>query len=131
MGFYIKKPSVFVRKEEKDHGTKKRVEGGNVKGKRVLLLEDLVTTGSSSLSGVRALRNEGAIVKDCLVIVNYGFPEAAQAFKKAKVRLHALTPFSLILREAVSSKKCTPEEAKIVREWYRDPWAWTRSRGSR
>jgi orotate phosphoribosyltransferase len=125
-GFYLKRPSVFVRKESKDHGTKKRVEGGNVKRKTVLLIEDLVTTGSSSLSSIKALRAEGAKVKDCIAIVTYGFPESLIAFKKLRVRLSPLVPFSIILKEAIKMKKCTSEEAQNVKEWYRDPWLWTR-----
>ncbi len=125
LGFYLNRPSVFVRKQEKDHGIKKLVEGGNVKNKTVLLIEDLVTMGGSSLAGVQALRTEGAKVNDCLVIVNYGFPESSKAFKKAKVHLHALSPFPVLLKEAVAMKKCTPEEAQSVREWYNNPWLWT------
>lgn len=63
LGFLMKKPSVFVRKKIKEHGTKKLVEGGDVNGKQVLLIEDLVTTGSSSLAGVEALREGGAYYK--------------------------------------------------------------------
>src|SRR3989344_7083369 len=89
--FFLKMPSVFVRKQTKDHGTKKMVEGGDVKGKKVLLIEDLVSAGHSSLASVAVLRNEGAIVEDCMVIVSYGFIEAKEGFEKAKVRLHTLT----------------------------------------
>jgi orotate phosphoribosyltransferase len=128
LGFYLNKPSVFVRKQAKEHGHKKRVEGGEIKNKKVLLIEDLVTMGGSSLSGVEALRTEGGKVQDCLVIVNYGFPESTKAFKKAKVRLHALAPFATILKEAIALGKCTLQEAQSVREWYKDPWAWTKKR---
>lgn len=128
LGFYLNKPSVFVRKQEKDHGTKKRVEGGSVVGKRVLLIEDLVTMGGSSLSGVDALRVEGAKVTDCLVIVNYGFSESSDAFKKANVKLHALVPFQVILKEAVALEKCTKEEAEEVKRWYKNPWLWTKEK---
>jgi orotate phosphoribosyltransferase len=128
LGFIMKKPSVFIRKETKDHGTAKLVEGGDVKNKTVLLIEDLVTMGGSSLSAVQALRDEGATVKDCLVIVNYGFPESAREFKKAKVNLHALAPFTVILTEAISMKKCSAEQAQNVREWLKDPWTWTKKR---
>ncbi len=126
LGFLLDKPSVFVRKQQKDHGTKKLVEGGSVKDKKVLLIEDLVTMGGSSLSGVEALRSENARVSDCLVIVSYGFPESVKAFKEAKIRLHALAPFPTLLKEAISMKKCTSLEALSVEEWYKDPWLWSK-----
>src|SRR3989344_2633999 len=128
LGFLLNKPSVFVRKQQKDHGTKKLVEGGDVKNKSVLLIEDLVTMGGSSLAGVNALRASKAKVGNCLVIVNYGFPQSQKAFKKSKVNLHALAPFPVILKEAVAMKKCTPEEARDVQEWYKDPWLWTKKK---
>ncbi len=126
LGFLMQRPSVFVRKEAKDHGTKKRVEGGEVRGKKVLLVEDLVTMGTSSLSGVRALRAEGAVVDDCLVIVSYGFPEVVKAFTEAKVRLYALTSFPVILEEAIRASTLTENNAEVVRGWLRDPWEWTK-----
>ncbi|MEK7556908.1 MAG: orotate phosphoribosyltransferase [Patescibacteria group bacterium] len=126
LAFMLKKPSVFVRKEVKGHGLKKRVEGGEVKGKRVLLIEDLVTTGGSSLSGVSALRDESAKVSDCLVIIEYGFADAAQAFRDAKVKLHRLTTFATVLNEGVTAGSMSKEAGKTVKEWLSDPWAWTK-----
>lgn len=125
LGFSLSRPSVFIRKELKGYGTNKRVEGGVVQGKRVVLIEDLVTTGSSSLSAVTALRNEGGIVDNCLVIVSYGFTEAIQAFKEAGVALHTLTSFPVILDIATKLNKCTAEQRTVVESWLKDPWAWT------
>lgn len=124
LGFFMSKPSVFVRKEAKDHGLKKRVEGGEVKDLKVLLVEDLVSTGSSSLSVIEALRAEGAVVNDMAVIVTYGFKEAAAAFKQAKVNLHALTNFSVILEEALILGKFTAGEKIIIEDWFNDPHGW-------
>jgi orotate phosphoribosyltransferase len=117
LGFFLKKPSVFVRKQAKDHGMKKMVEGGDVAGKKILLIEDVVSAGHSSLSGVVALRAEGAIVDDCLVISSYGFQEAKDGFKKANVRLHTLTSFPVILEEAKKLGILKGEELKKVEEW--------------
>src|SRR3989338_8350688 len=100
LGFFTKTSSVFVRKELKDHGTKKMVEGGSVLNKHVLLVEDLVTTGRSSLSAVHNIRKSGGKVSNCIVIVSYNFPRANKDFSKAKVRLHTLTSFPVILEEA-------------------------------
>jgi orotate phosphoribosyltransferase len=129
LGFAMQKPSVFVRKQVKDHGTKSRIEGGKVEGKKVLLIEDLVTTGGSSLSGVEALRTEGAVVNDCLVIISYGFPVSVAAFKEAKVGLHALTSFNEILEEALSRKMFSESEMAIIKNWLSEPKGWAKRQG--
>ncbi len=130
LGFSMGRPSVFVRKESKEYGTKKRVEGGNVAGKRVLLVEDLVTTGMSSLSGVEALRGEGAIVSDCLAIISYNFHEAHEKFEAAGVRLHALTTFEEILEIAEACSIIDTVGAASVRDWLSEPRGWAARRGS-
>jgi orotate phosphoribosyltransferase len=129
LGYQLEKPSIFVRKESKGYGKNKRVEGGDVNGKRILLVEDLVSTGSSSLSGVAALREEGAEVNDCVVIVSYEFPESKENFGKKKVKLHTLTNFPTIFQQAVKMKKITEEEKKVVEDWYSDPWNWATKHG--
>lgn len=129
LGYKMQKPSVFVRKEAKGHGKGKRIEGGEVAGKKILLVEDLVSTGSSSISGVEALRSEGASVEDCLIIVSYEFAEAKENFKKAKVNLHALTSFPVIFQEAVEMKKITKDVKNIVGDWLSDPHGWAGRHG--
>lgn len=124
LSFLTKIPSVFVRKEAKDHGLKKRVEGGDISGKKVLLIEDLVSTGLSSLSVIEAMRSEGGVVEDLMIIVTYGFKESAEAFEKANIKLHALTSFPVILSEAVAMNKITADEKVIVEDWLNDPHGW-------
>ncbi len=129
LGFATKLPSVFVRKQVKEHGTKRRVEGGDVAGKRVVLVEDLVTSGMSSLSGVQALRTEGGIVEDCLAIVSYQLPEVEAKFIEAGVRLHVLTTFAEVLDVATSKGLLTAEQVSSVREWLENPHEWTKRNG--
>lgn len=124
VAYLLNKPSVFIRKEAKEHGKGKRVEGGDVKGKRVLLIEDLVTTGGSSLSGVEALRESGATVNDMLAIVSYGFKEANDAFEQAQVNLETLTNFDIILEVALSENRFSSDESDIIREWFDNPHTW-------
>jgi orotate phosphoribosyltransferase len=124
LSYAMHRPSVFVRKQPKDHGTRSRVEGGTVAGKRVLLVEDLVTTGGSSLSGVEALRAEGAIVTDCLSIVSYGFQEATQAFEAAGVRLHTLTSFPVIVAQALATGRFDETVTNVVNDWLANPAGW-------
>lgn len=129
LGFHLQKPSVFVRKQAKDHGTKKMIEGGEVAGKKVLLIEDLVSTGGSSLAGVRSLREAGAIVTDCLVIVSYGFPEIAEAFAKERCNLHVLVTFPVILAEAVESGALSVADKNILEDFLADPHGWAGRHG--
>jgi orotate phosphoribosyltransferase len=124
LGFLLQKPSLFIRKKVKDHGTKSRIEGGDVTNKKVLLLEDLVTTGGSSLAGVEALREATALVTDCLVIVDYGFSDSRNAFLDAKVTLHPLVTFTEILQQAVERGQITPDQKVIIEHWQADPWSW-------
>jgi orotate phosphoribosyltransferase len=129
LGYTMRRPSVFVRKQPKDHGMKNRVEGGDVSGGRVLLVEDLITTGGSSLSGIDALRAEGAVVEHCLVIVSYGFAQAGAAFEQAGVRLHTLTSFPVIVQEAVHRGQFTDQERVTIEDWLRDPLHWAEQNG--
>jgi orotate phosphoribosyltransferase len=124
LGVILEKPSVFIRKEAKDHGTKKMVEGGEVKNKRVLLIEDLVTTGGSSLHGVRELRAAGAVVTECLVIVSYGLAEAEEAFANEGVKLTALTNVAEVVAVAEERGKITSTEKQVVLEWLKNPREW-------
>jgi orotate phosphoribosyltransferase len=129
LGYSMRLPSVFIRKELKEHGTKKRVEGGDVTGRRVVLVEDLVTTGGSSIAAVEALRAEGAIVSDCLAIISYNFPESVSLFEKAGVRLHAATTFQAVLESALERKKIDEAGAAVVRDWLQEPRSWAKRHG--
>ncbi len=129
LGFAMRMPSVFIRKELKAHGTKKRVEGGDVTGKRVVLVEDLVTTGGSSIAAIEALRAEGAVVSDCLAIISYDFPEAVELFAKSGVRLHATTTFPVVLDCAVKQGMIDIAGAVVVRDWLEQPRSWAKRHG--
>jgi orotate phosphoribosyltransferase len=124
LGYALHKPSVFVRKEAKEHGKGQRVEGGEVAGKGVLLVEDLVSTGGSSLAGIDALREEGAVVEDLLAIVSYGFTEVQENISKSKIALHTLTDFSTILQEAVNMGKFSQADYAIIADWFSEPYGW-------
>jgi orotate phosphoribosyltransferase len=131
LGFRIGKPSVFVRKQAKEHGMKKLVEGGDVTGRHIVLVEDLVTTGGSSLAAVEQLRAEGAIVNDCLAIVSYGFAEAAEKFAAANVKLHTLTTFSEVLDAASAAGRVSQADAAEVRTWFGNPRGWRPTEAAR
>lgn len=124
LAFISHKPSVFVRKESKGHGKGQRIEGGNVRRKQVLLVEDLITTGGSSLSAVDALRGAGALVTDVLAIISYGFSAASDAFECADLRLHTLTDFATVLQFAQDCGAVDAEQVAVVRRWFADPYNW-------
>jgi orotate phosphoribosyltransferase len=129
LAYMLNMPSVFVRKDAKEHGTKKLVEGGDVTAKRVLLVEDLVTTGGSSLNGVAALRDEGALVSDLVAIVSYGFTEAEQAFADANVNLLTLTDFSTIAQVAHDKGMLEQAALTTIQDWFSDPHGWAARQG--
>jgi orotate phosphoribosyltransferase len=124
LAYTMQLPSVFVRKQSKEHGTRSRVEGGDVSGRHVLLIEDLITTGGSSLAGVDALRAAGAQVEACYAIVSYGFQETFQAFTEAGVRLHTLTTFEAVIDQAHEMDRLNHAEMAIIIAWLNDPHGW-------
>lgn len=129
LGYTLQKPSIFIRKEAKDYGKQQRIEGGDVLHKRVLLVEDLVTTGSSSLSAVQSLRDANAHVNDVCAIVSYGFPETQAAFSAQGLALHTLTDFATILQCAADRKLLDSAAQALVRDWLDAPHGWAERHG--
>ncbi len=124
LAYIMSRQSVFVRKETKGHGMGNRVEGGAVSGRGVLLVEDLITTGGSSLSAVDALRESGAKVTDALAIISYGFDEAQAAFPRANISLHTLTDFPTLLKLAHEGQLLNREQVALISRWLADPYSW-------
>ncbi len=121
---------VYVRSAAKKHGTTRRIEGPLEPGSRVVLVEDLVSTGMSSVSAVGALREAGAVVSAVLAIFSYGLREAATTFRDAGVTLHVLTTFGDLLRAAADSGAVDPDAARSLGAWHADPVAWSDSVGA-
>lgn len=118
-------PMIYVRGNTKDHGKGKQVEGIMRKGARVLLIEDLITTGKSSLAAVDAIRAEGGKVDTCLAFLDYGFKEAKNAYRQKKVTLYTLTTFEELVNMAVKMGMIKEDEKAMILKWQEDPWAWT------
>ncbi len=129
LAYVMAKPSIFVRKEAKEHGKKRLVEGGEIVGRRVLLVEDVVTTGGSSLQAVKALRLEGALIDDMLAIVSYDFIETRKAFADADIRLHTVTNFASIMQEALNMGKFDQQQMDTINDWFSDPHGWAAKYG--
>ncbi len=113
----LKKPMLYVRNSAKDHGKKNQVEGSIEKGARVLVIEDLVSTGRSSLNAISVLREAGTKVDYCLAVFTYGFPETKKAFLSARCKLFTLTCLDPLLEIALRQKIIKPEEEKIIRSF--------------
>jgi len=107
LAYELDKPMIYVRKEAKAHGTKSQIEGVMKKGQKVLLVEDLVSTGKSSLEAVNAIRKEGGVCNNVVGIFQYGFPVADEAFKAEKCSLATITDFPTLLDqlEDIDEKK--------------------------
>jgi orotate phosphoribosyltransferase len=90
-----------------------------------VLVEDLITTGRSSMAAIQALRAEGAVVTDCMAIISYGFPEAVDLFQQNGVRLHTTTTFEAVLQISLERNLIDAGGAIVVRDWLKDPRAWS------
>ncbi|MFT3796763.1 orotate phosphoribosyltransferase [Flavobacterium sp.] len=117
-------PFVYVRPEPKKHGRKNQVEGFLQKGQNVVVVEDLISTGNSSLMAVEALREAGANVKGMAAIFTYGFDVAEENFKKAHLDLYTLSNYQNLLNLAVAKKYITEEEQATLSEWSLHPDTW-------
>jgi len=120
----LDKPMIYVRKESKQHGKEKVVEGVLKEGERVLVLEDLISTGGSSIRSVHNIRGCMGIVDNCLSIFTYGLDEANKSFSEMKVKAYSLCDFNTALETAVKMKYLTPAQAKNAREWNKNPREW-------
>jgi orotate phosphoribosyltransferase len=119
-------PFVYVRSSAKEHGRKNMVEGRITPGQKVVVVEDLVSTGGSSLKAVEALREAGADVIGMAAIFSYGFQVAADNFQKAGLELITLTDYHTLIEVALESGKITPEQVKMLRLWREDPSNWNK-----
>lgn len=117
-------PSCFVRKQAKEYGRGRAVEGAEVRGRRVALVEDAVTTGGSSLQAVGALRQAGAEVTICLAVAGYGFRDTFSAFRKEGVVFSLLVPFLELLDAASGREEFLPQALDEARRWWADPRGW-------
>jgi len=120
-------PFVYVRSEAKKHGLTNMIEGEIEKGQSVVVIEDLISTGGSSLKAIEALREKGCIVKGMVAIFTYGFDEAEQNFKNAKCRVETLTNYNTLINAALEKEYITEKDVKKLREWRVNPSAWGES----
>lgn len=121
---YLNLPFIYVRPEPKKHGRQNQIEGVLEDNQTVVVVEDLISTGKSSLNAVTALRENNAVVKGMLALFTYGFEAAEQNFKVADVQLHTLSDYQHLLQQAETSKYITKKEINTLEQWRTDPANW-------
>ena len=121
-------PFVYVRSEKKSHGMNNQIEGIINSGQSVVIIEDLVSTGKSSLNAVEALREKGAVVKGMLAIFTYGMDVAAENFKNNKCELFTLTNYNALVQKAAEENYIREEDLASLLEWKSNPQAWSDAR---
>lgn len=117
-------PFVYVRSKPKDHGLENLIEGELKPGMKVVVVEDLISTGGSSLKAVEAIRNNGCEVVGMVASYTYGFPVAEEAFKAANVKLVTLTNYEAVVAEALRTGYIAEDEVQMLHEWRKDPAHW-------
>lgn len=121
---YLSVPFVYVRPEPKKHGRQNQIEGFLESGQNVVVVEDLISTGKSSLNAVEALREQGANVKGMMAIFSYGFDIAASNFEEKKVYLTTLSNYDHLLEQAVETNYISEKELDTLKEWRHNPAEW-------
>ena len=117
-------PFIYVRDKPKGHGLENQIEGKLDKGQKVVVIEDLISTGGSSLKAVEALRNAGADVLGLGAIVTYGFERSVKAFEEANCKVFTLSDYESLLDKAIENDYAKPEDKAELIKWYKDPEAW-------
>lgn len=118
------KPFVYVRSKPKDHGLANLIEGDLQPGMKVVVVEDLISTGGSSLKAVEAIRNAGCEVVGMVASYTYGFSVAEEAFRQANVRLVTLTNYEAVLDVALATGYITEDQIPTLNAWRKDPANW-------
>ena len=120
----LEKPFVYVRSSAKDHGRRNQIEGELKPGQKVLVVEDLISTGGSCLLAVDALRDAGAEVVGVLAIFQYGFSKAKAAFEEKGIDFQTLTNYNVLVEEAVRSGYVSESDLNTLKKWRENPDAW-------
>lgn len=120
----LRLPFIYVRSKPKGHGLANQIEGVLTEGQKVVVIEDLVSTGMSSLEAVEALRNAGADVIGMCALFTYGFPQAEEAFAKANVKLITLSNYSALMEVAATQNLIQPADMEKLGQWRVSPSTW-------
>ncbi|ARN78009.1 orotate phosphoribosyltransferase [Nonlabens spongiae] len=124
---YLNLPFIYVRPEPKKHGRQNQIEGHLEKGSSVVVIEDLISTGKSSLNAVEALKNAGAQVKGMAALFSYGFEDTVKRFKDLSFDLYTLSDYEQLITKANQMGYLNEEEARLLSSWRKDPANWNQA----
>lgn len=117
-------PFVYIRSEKKSHGLTNQIEGVIESGQSVVVVEDLISTGKSSLNAVQALRDVGCNVKGMVAIFTYGLTDAEESFREANCSLHTLTNYDFLIKKALQQNYVKDSDLLSLKQWRENPRAW-------
>jgi len=117
-------PFIYIRPEAKGHGRQNQIEGQIEAGQSVVVIEDLISTGKSSLNAVKALKEANVNIKGMVAIFTYGFELASKNFKSENVTLYTLSDYEHLLEQALKTKYITAKEKAVLTEWNSNPGKW-------
>lgn len=117
-------PYAYIRSTPKDHGLENMIEGNLKPGQHVVVIEELISTGGSSLKAVEAVRNAGCEVDGMATLFSFEFPEATKRFRDQNVSLVALTSYSSMIEAALATDYIRPDDVETLRKWRKDPANW-------
>ena len=120
----LKLPYIYVRPKPKEHGLGNQIEGAYEPGKRVVVVEDLVSTGKSSLQVVEVLKDAGLEVEGMVSIFTYGFEEARKSFERLNIPLKSLTDYTSLIQLAIDNGSVSEENQNALLNWREDPANW-------
>lgn len=122
----LKLPMVYVRSQAKDHGKRKQIEGKVAEGQKFVVIEDLISTGRSSISSAEALKDAGAICENVVAIFDYQLPISQENARQSRLSFNSLTNFPMVLDIAAENGLWNDSQIKTAKEWYQDPMNWKR-----
>ena len=125
----LDKPFIYVRSKAKEHGKTNQIEGRLEKGQKVLVIEDLVSTGGSSFSAVESVREAGGIVDDCLAIFTYEFAKAKKKFEEGKCNLYTLSSITPLIKVAKDTQFIDEQDAEVIADFFTNPPGWGKKHG--
>ena len=120
----LNKPFIYIRSSKKQHGRKNSIEGGFIKGQKVIVIEDLISTGMSSLKACNSVIENQLELLGLVSIFTYGFDEAVNNFKNEKIINYSLSSYDYLIKEAVNMKKIDEKEINMLFSWKEDPKKW-------